>query len=104
MPFGLISLEESERKLVQLQQQNEKKLAQIQQENELKLGNVQQELAKLSGRLKKLSVSIENILCKLCGSSSLDIEVWKYINKQLSKEDGQYIVCFKFRALFFFES
>ena len=95
--FGLISLEESERKLVRLQQQNEKKLAQIQQENELKLGNVQQEnerkLAELGGRLKKLSVSIENILCKLCGVSSLDIEVWKYINKQLSKEDTQYIVC-----------
>ena len=61
--FGFISLEESEKKLAQLGE-----------------------------RLKKLSVSFEKVLCKLC-ESPIDIKVWKYVNKHLSKEDAQYIVC-----------
>ena len=73
--LGYISREESDRKL----QESATKLAQVQEEN-----------AKLGERLKKLSVSFENILCKLC-ESPLDIEVWKYINRHLSKEDT--IVC-----------
>ena len=72
--FGIISREESERKLANLREENARKLA------------------KVGERLKKLSVLFEKILCKLC-ESPIDIKIWKYINKHLSKEDAQYIVC-----------
>lgn len=74
MLFGLISHEESERRLAQVREINEKKLRELRK------------------RLEKVYVSFENILCKL-GESPLDFEVWKYINYQLSKEDVQHIVC-----------
>ena len=96
MPFGLVSREESERKLAQVQQENASQLTQIQQENDRNLAQVREDnerkLAKIGERLQKLSRSFENVLCKLC-ESPLAIEVWKFINKQLSKEDAQYIVC-----------
>ena len=50
---------------------------------------------KLGERLKKLSVLFEKVLCKWCESSPLDIELWKDINKHLSKEDAEHIVCFE---------
>ena len=98
--------QENDRKLAQVQQENASQLAQIQQENDRKLAQVQQEnkrkLAKIGERLKKLSLSFENVLCKLC-ESPLSIEVWKFINKQLSKEDAQDIVCSISKIFLYFE-
>ena len=91
--FISFSQDESDRKLAQIQLENDRKLAQVREENERKL-------IKLGERLKKLSVSFENVLCKLC-ESPMAIEVWRYINKQLSKEDAQYIVCSISKILFF---
>ena len=73
--FGYISREESERKLTNLREEIE--------------------------RLKKLSVSFEKVLCKLC-ESPIDIEIWRYINELLSKEDAQYIVCSILKFFFIF--
>ena len=42
-------------------------------------------------RLRHLSCVFEDILCKLCESPP-NLELWKYINKRLSKEDAKYIV------------
>lgn len=53
----------------------------------------QRNAKELGERLKNVSVLFENVLCKLCESSSLDIELWQYINNNLSKEDAEHIVC-----------